>query len=242
MICLLTVIPVRKEPNDRSEIITQLLFGETCSLMEKDETSNFIKIKGDFDNYEGWVDDKQLSTISLSDTEYYNSKSTFSLETLNTILSDNSFKIAPLGSVIHDTFLERKDISFVGKSGKLEEKDVITTVMKYLKTPYLWGGKSQFGIDCSGLVQQAFKMCGINLPRDAYQQVQHGCELTFDELAEGDLAYFGKDSITHVGVILKDQKIIHAHGYVRISTYDEKGILKDDTKGYSHLAKAYRRV
>jgi hypothetical protein len=238
-ICLLTVIPVRREPNDRSEIITQLLFGETCVQVENDETSNFIKIKADFDDYEGWVDEKQLTPHKKEDNDHFLS---YSLETLNSIVINEVFKIAPLGSVIQHAFLEDHKIQFIGNEGLLTPKDIISSALKYMNTPYLWGGKSQFGIDCSGFVQQVFKVCGVYLPRDAYQQVEVGHEIDFDELEEGDLAYFGKDKITHVGIILKDNKIIHAHGFVRINAFDKKGILKDDLQDYSHLVRAYRRI
>ena len=242
MICLLTVIPVRKEPNDRSEIITQLLFGETCVQIENDAKNNFVKIKADFDAYEGWVDEKQLTVISSADLDSYNSNQTYSIETLNTILSDQIFKLSPLGAVLQHDFLEKHDIAIVGNSGVLKKDDLISTARKYLNTPYLWGGKSQFGIDCSGFVQQVFKICGVNLPRDAYQQVEIGEEIEFEDLQEGDLAYYGNDRVTHVGVVLEGHKIMHAHGFVRINAYDSKGILKDDLQDYSHLALAYRRV
>ena len=242
MICLLTVISVRREPNDRSEIITQLLFGETCNQIENDVSSNFIKIRADFDGYEGWVDEKQLEEISSFDLELYKSNQTYSIGTLNTMLVDESISLVPLGAVIQHHYLEKQEITFVGESSVLTKNELITTATKYMNTPYLWGGKSQFGIDCSGFVQQVFKVCGIDLPRDAYQQVEKGQKITFDDLEEGDLAYFGKDKITHVGIVLKDKRIIHAHGFVRISEYDDKGILKDGLDGYSHLAKSYRRV
>lgn len=242
MICLLTVIPVRKEPNDRAEIITQLLFGETCTLLENDETSNFVKIKADYDGYEGWVDEKQLSKISEDYRKNHQKKAIYSLEVLNTILSDQTFKVAPLGAVIQHDFLEKNNIQFVGQSGQFAKEELISTALKYVNTPYLWGGKSQFGIDCSGFVQQVFKLCGVKLPRDAYQQEEIGEVIEFDDLQEGDLAYYGNERVTHVGIVLKDKKIIHAHGFVRINSYDDKGILKDDLQKYSHLAISYRRI
>ena len=238
MICLLTVIPVRREPNDRSEIITQLLFGETCVLIEEDKTSSFIKIKADFDGYEGWVDKKQL----IENEQYPQVELKYSLDVLNTILHEDNFKIAPLGAVVNTDYLDKRKISFIGENGISSKKELLPTALKYLNTPYLWGGKSQFGIDCSGFVQQVFKICNINLPRDAYQQADIGEKINFDNLELGDLAYFGKNRITHVGIILENKTIIHAHGFVRISRYDENGIVTDDLKSYSHQAQTYSRV
>lgn len=241
MICLLTVIPVRNEPNDRAEVVTQMLFGETCIKLNTPQQSNFIKVKLDFDGYEGWVDHKQLTSISEGNLEKWRQTQQYSFTLNNFIKSDNS-SLVPFGAVINSSLLEHHNIQFIGDSGVRNKTQLINTSLQYLNTPYLWGGKSQFGIDCSGFVQQVYKICGFDLPRDAYQQEEIGKNISFEELQKGDLAYFGKDRVTHVGIILKDKKIIHAHGYVRISPYDKKGILNDDLQGYSHSAISYRRL
>ena len=137
MICLLSVISVRREPNDRSEIITQLLFGETCYQIENDSSSNFIKIKADFDGYEGWVDEKQLEEISSLYLDTYKSDQVYSTGILNTMLVDESIKLLPLGAVIQYDYLEKQDMTFVGDSSVLTKNELITTAIKYLNTPYL---------------------------------------------------------------------------------------------------------
>ena len=111
--------------------------------------------------------------------------------------------------------------------------------------PYLWGGKSTFGIDCSGLTQQVYKLGGYELPRDAYQQAELGEVLSFVEEAEpGDLAFFDNadGKIIHVGIILGDYKIIHAHGKVRIDPFDSNGIFNTDSQKYSHKLRFIKKV
>jgi len=117
--------------------------------------------------------------------------------------------------------------------------------LQYLKAPYVWGGKSVFGIDCSGFVQQVFGVCGHQLLRDAYQQVVHGQEVHFVALAKpGDVAFFDNDEgrIVHVGIMLEDQKIIHASGEVRIDDIDHYGIYNRDRKRYSHKLRIIKRI
>ena len=123
MICLLPVIPVRSKPNDRAEIVTQMLFGETCTVIEKDEKSSFVKIKQDFDGYEGWVDNKQITSHSATEKEEY------SLSIVNSIRSGNTF-ILPLGAVVTASVLEDKGVEFTGKSGLLPKEELIPLAMK----------------------------------------------------------------------------------------------------------------
>ncbi len=134
-----------------------------------------------------------------------------------------------------------------GNTKKTIRKKIIENAFYYINTPYLWGGRSIFGIDCSGLVQQVFRSVGYNLPRDAYQQAEEGKLVDFDAKKQGDLAFFVRDGkIIHVGIVLKDNKIIHARGQVRIDTLDKTGILdndiSDDTNEYSHYLAFLKRI
>ncbi len=222
--CFLSVIPVRKEPRDPAEIITQMVYGETCEIInESVDEHNFVQIKMTKDGYEGWVDHKQLEDYEGGlEIQYVLSKG----QRLGSVS-------LPLAAEVSDKYVQK---------GVLSKEDVVPFAQKYLNTPYLWGGTSDFGIDCSGFVQQVFKVCGVPLPRDAYQQYEVGQEVSFVDLVAGDLVYFGKGSVTHVGIMISSTEIIHAHGFVRVSPVDKKGILLDDKSGYSHFWIGARRV
>ncbi len=222
--CFLSVIPVRREPRDPAEIITQMVYGETCEIItELGKEHNFVQIKMTKDGYEGWVDHKQLKGIEVNEVKQY-------------VLS----KGQRIGSVSLPLAAEVSD-KYVQK-GVLSKVDIVPFAQKYLNVPYLWGGTSDFGIDCSGFVQQVFKVCGVTLPRDAYQQYEVGEEVACSDLFAGDLVYFGKEHVTHVGIMISSTEIIHAHGFVRISSIDEQGILLDDNCGYSHNWIGAKRV
>ncbi|MFL5753049.1 MAG: C40 family peptidase, partial [Bacteroidia bacterium] len=123
-------------------------------------------------------------------------------------------------------------------------KDIVGLACQFLNAPYLWGGRSIMGIDCSGFTQLVYKLNGYKLPRDAYQQAELGTPLSFVEEAEaGDLAFFDNEEgrITHVGIVLSDQRIIHASGKVRIDKFDHYGIFHSDRRKYSHLLRVIKR-
>ncbi len=238
-ICLLSVIPVRAENSDKSEIITQILFGEILTIIS--EKKNWIKIQLSYDNYTGWIDpkqikeiDKKLALLNIQNQQYLNEGTT----TINGITKKLSYaSILPIKQI---TDLYKISI----QSPTITSPVLIDVAKRYLGTPYLWGGKSDYGIDCSGFTQQVFKVCGIKLPRDAYQQAQLGEPIQTQNSQAGDLAFFeNKDGrIIHVGIILKNQEIIHAHGEIKINKLDNKGILSDDLSGYSHQLSLIRRV
>ena len=116
-------------------------------------------------------------------------------------------------------------------------------VLPWLNSPYQWGGRTMFGVDCSGFVQVNFKMLGIGLQRDAWQQAQQGIVIKkLKDAAKGDLAFFDdRDEIVHVGILLGPDKIIHASGKVRIDSIDKKGIINSDSNSRTHSLRAIRR-
>ena len=123
--------------------------------------------------------------------------------------------------------------------------DIINNAMKYLGAPYMWGGRSPFGIDCSGFTQVVFGMCGITLKRDAYLQAELGNTIDFiNETKTGDLVFFDNDEskITHVGIMIEDKQIIHASGEVRIDSIDHNGIYNENAKKYSHKLRIIKRI
>lgn len=249
-ICNLAIVPVRLEANHRSEMVTQLLFGEHFEIIEK--TKGWLKIKIQFDNYEGWIDEKQFQPISDTDFELLSSKGIILNADLIEYITgkDNLLFPIPLGASL--SFLDipqinTSEFSFEGlkTSERKPKSEILKTAFMYLNTPYLWGGKTPFGIDCSGFVQMVYKLNGYKLFRDAYQQATQGEVLSFIEEAEaGDLAFFDNEEgkITHVGILMNDNYIIHAHGNVRIDRLDHLGIMNVDTKRHTHKLRVIKKI
>jgi cell wall-associated NlpC family hydrolase len=254
-ICLLSVVPCRKDPSNTSEMVTQLLFGEHYTVNELTET--WVKITIAFDNYECWINIKQHFRISESvfnqlqkQNSAYNSEL---IQVIHNKTSNVSFPIS-IGAALpfyseNKAGFEGMEFSFEGQISKSAEKkstqDIISTAYLFLNSPYLWGGKSPFGVDCSGFTQIVYKLNGYKLPRDAYQQVELGSPLNFVEEAEaGDLAFFDNEEgkIVHVGILLDHERIIHASGSVRIDRFDHYGIFNSDTKKYSHTLRVIKKV
>jgi cell wall-associated NlpC family hydrolase len=254
-ICLLSVVPCRKEPNNTSEMVTQLLFGEYYSVAEI--TENWIKILTAYDNYECWINIKQHRKISESVFNQLQKESPiYSAEFIHVLKNNQNQSNFPISIGSRLPFLKDKKISldnleysFEGKTSKGSEKNsaeqIISTATLFLNAPYLWGGKSPLGIDCSGFTQTVYKLNGYKLPRDANQQVELGDPLNFVEEAEaGDLAFFDNEEgkIVHVGILLDNERIIHASGSVRIDRFDHYGIHNTDTKKYSHTLRVIKRI
>lgn len=253
-ICPLSQVPVRFEPSDRSEMVTQLLFGETFSILE--EKGNWLLIRMHLDNYEGWIDRKQSMKVSdefiekLSDSsnhiitektaECYNKNdSTFVLLGKGCHIPVTSGSTFHLG---HNTYTTISKTRAIPK--KFSAAKVAATAMDYLNVPYLWGGRSIMGVDCSGLVQIVYHMCGLDLPRDAAQQSLKGKAIDFvDEAHPGDLAFFDNPvgEIIHVGIIVGPGKILHASGYVKIDKLDHNGIFSMEQGTYTHSLRIIKR-
>ncbi|MGB8359752.1 MAG: C40 family peptidase, partial [Bacteroidales bacterium] len=127
----------------------------------------------------------------------------------------------------------------------LPHNTVTETAMQFLNAPYLWGGRTPLGIDCSGLVQISFKVHGIALPRDASQQAEKGVTVNFiSDAKPGDVLFFSTDTdnITHTGLLLAKETIIHAAGRVRCDRVDHQGIWRDDQEKYSHRLRLIKRM
>ena len=246
-ISLLSVLPMRKEPSHRSEMVNQILFGEVMYGLEKKD-DEWIKVKLSHDDYIGWILAEQVKSIDdHAYQEHFSSFEGYSADMVDLILKKNSnhFFSILLGSKIPalkngEFTVDEETFVFGGPTvkGVKTRSSIIDTALNYLYAPYLWGGRTHFGIDCSGLVQIAFRMAGVNMPRDSYQQAGVGLQLSFvEEAMPGDLAFFDDDDgrIIHVGIILPGKKIIHAgSGMVRIDMLDQNGIYRPDLKKYTH--------
>lgn len=249
-ICNLANIPLRIEPSDRSELVSQVLFGEHFIVLEQD--SKWSKIKLAYDDYEGWIDNKQFKVIN---EEEYNLLSKESIilnaDLIEYVTSANNLLMPiPLGSSLsflnHES-INSENLNFEGlrASGIKPKDNIIDTAYMYLNAPYLWGGKTPFGIDCSGFTQMVYKLNGYSLLRDASQQAVQGEALSFIEESEpGDLAFFDNEegNIIHVGIIMENNYIIHASGKVRIDRLDHLGIYNAEANRHTHKLRVIKKI
>jgi len=253
-ICRLSIVPVRAEASDASELVTQLLFGDHYEITSISNDSKWIKIKIYFDGYEGWIDRKQFHFIT---DEYFdqinNSDYKICTDLTANILYQKNLLPVTMGAIIpistNEIFAIEEHLGFNGEAKSLSARRdfeyLKNTAKKYLNAPYLWGGKSPFGLDCSGFTQIVFKICGYNLHRDASQQVEQGKIVEgLPEALPGDLAFFRNEhkKVTHVGILLDNQEIIHASGKVKIDFLDENGIFNAEQKRYTHYLTDIKRV
>ena len=253
-ICLLSVVPVRETISHRSEMVTQLLFGELCLI--EDQYQDWYKIRVQFDNYEGWVEKRQLSLIKEKTFNQILNQpiKTYVNAPMAFVHSKNNEIPVLLGSSLpffeDGKFLIGDDVwTFFGGenyqcSGQTPER-LSFWALKYMKSPYLWGGRSPFGIDCSGLTQNVFRMCGYTLPRNSAQQAELGQVVNFVEEAKvGDLLFFddAEGLITHVGILVGNKQIIHACGEVRMDKIDHQGIFNETTGVYTHQLRVIKRL
>lgn len=250
-ICNLAIVPVRSEPSDRSEIVTQLLFGEHIEILERQ--NQWARIKIQFDDYEGWVDSKQYQVISEANYNQLSNEAVIlnaDLIDYITSSSDNLLLPIPLGaslSFLNNSEINISNFDFEGTktSGIKPKSTLINTAFMYLNAPYLWGGKTPFGIDCSGFTQMVYKLNGYKIHRDASQQALEGEPLSFIEESEaGDLAFFDNDegNIIHVGIIMENNYIIHASGKVRIDRLDHLGIYNPELNKHTHKLRVIKKI
>lgn len=231
-ICNVSIAPLRADSSDKSEIVSQLLYGESADIIEVKD--NWTKIITHYDNYEAWMDTKQISPVS--DEFVVSRKRNLVKEPFQSTMTESGKVLLSMGSEVNfETTAPTR--------GRDLSESIVNCAKEFLNVPYLWGGKSFFGIDCSGFTQIIYKIHGIKIPRDAYQQAEIGDALTFIEEAKpGDLAFFENKEgrIHHVGIILADQKIIHAHGKVRIDSLDSSGIFNKDQNKHTHKLRFIR--
>lgn len=247
-VCPLSIVPVRSEPSDRAEQVTQWLFGETADVLEA--SAKWALLKFHHDGYQGWVDRKQMAPardgVDLGPTR--------SIEQFLHIPTAAGTMLLPFGAVLPayngGAFtMGGEQLAFPGRTTAQPNGTPVMRLLalkdQWMNTPYLWGGRSPFGVDCSGLTQMLFLAAGLGLPRDAWQQAELGKPVDFIDLAtSGDLAFFDNDEgrIIHVGIILEKHAILHASGRVRIDRIDHQGIFNAQEKKYTHKLRMVKRV
>ena len=254
-ICLQSFIPVRYSQSEKSEMISQLLFGETYTIIEKD--LNWIKIRCTYDNYTGWIDLINANGISEASFTSINQSQQFILDgnmVQLTLENKTSMTIVP-GSNLPFYHPERDVFEIEKTAFRLDEKpetgphtatveSVMHTAKTFFNVPYLWGGRSLFGIDCSGLTQVVFKINQIKIPRDTGQQVLSGKPVDrFEDARQGDLVFFKneKGKISHTGILMAQNQILHASGFVRVDQIDPNGIFNVEKQQYTHQLDCVRR-
>jgi hypothetical protein len=248
---------VRREPFERSEMVNQLLFGEIFTILEN--FKGWLRVSVQHDGYEGWIDEKLCMVLDSEQIEWASLPNVCSVSTrlfsakrrdseypvrlcpASSLYfynpSDGSFR---LGEELYQTFSQPID-----DYGANKRDNLVELAKTYVNAPYLWGGRSPYGIDCSGLMQVLFKMIGVSLPRDSGQQVGLGKTVDFISMAQpGDLAFFDNEegSITHVGMIFPNGHIIHSSGYVKLDKVDHQGIFSIKTKTYTHKLRVIKNM
>jgi hypothetical protein len=253
-VCRLSLVAVRAEGSDTAALVTQLLFGDHYQVQELSSDKKWMKIDIAFDQYEGWMDVKQHHSITKEHYEYLNRAELKITTDLTTSILYNKVPLAILmGSIIPissaELFKMEEQFAFNGEAKNLGQKREFeflrVTANRYQHAPYLWGGKSPFGIDCSGFTQMVFKICGYSLLRDAKQQATQGKAVrNLTDSKPGDLAFFKntEDTIVHVGIVYANGQIIHASGKVRIDPLTEQGIVHTETGTVTHRLSHLRRI
>ena len=241
----LSIVPVRLEAADTSEMVTQALYGESFKLLE--QRKKWSRIRLDDDHYEGWVDNKQFMEVDVTTYQLLQEKKpVYTSDLIDFVTSEENLLISiPMGSVVSNC--NPLGHTFEGHqiSGQHPKKQLVDTALLYLNAPYMWGGKAPFGIDCSGFTQMVYKLNGHMLKRDASEQATQGEALSFIEESEpGDLAFFdnAEGHIIHVGIIMEDHYIIHAHGKVRIDRIDHSGIFNVEKNTHTHKLRVIKKI
>jgi len=246
----LSIVPMRAEAADQAEMVNQIIFGEHFKVLESRKKWNRIRLA--HDSYEGWISNKQWIEISEEDYKQLGKDvSTITTDILDIITKEHHQPIV-IGSILPFyksgySLLNNEMYQFDGLTtpGFVKKEKLVENALMYLNAPYLWGGRSPLGIDCSGFSQMVYRLQGINLPRDAYQQAEIGTTLSFVEESEpGDLAFFDNNEgeITHVGIILEDNHIIHASGKVRIDRIDQQGIFNTEKGAHTHKLRLIKSI
>ena len=246
----LAIVPMRIEAVDQAEMVNQILFGEHFKVLEV--RKKWSKVRLAHDSYEGWICNKQWIEIEEDIYKQLDKEvATIAIDILDIISKDHHQPIV-IGSILPSyksghALINNEMYRFDGltTAGFTKKEKLVENALMYLNAPYLWGGRSPLGIDCSGFTQMVYRLQGVDLPRDAYQQAEVGTTLSFVEESEaGDLAFFDNNEgrITHVGIILENNHIIHASGKVRIDRIDQQGIFNKELGTHTHKLRLIKSI
>lgn len=253
-ICCTPVSSMRAEPSHKSEIVSQQLFGEPCKIIERvsDKGDHWVKVKSRYEGYEGWC--QQGHITGIEESQYKSEDKRLMDGWINKVEYNGKKMIVPMGSSLSvipggQANWNKNIVRFNGQiwnKAIFHSKEEIVRELgsRFLNTSYLWGGKSVFGVDCSGFAQTIYKFLDIPLPRDAYQQAAEGEVVGFLQEARcGDLAFFdnAEGRITHVGLLLNEHEILHSSVNVRVDKIDTQGIINQDTFERTHKLRIIKR-
>lgn len=257
-IVLHSVVPVRQEASECSEQLTQLLFAQVVTILE--EQPRWTRVCLDEDGQIGWVDRKMI--IPMSDAEAQQvakaAQQAIVRMPMAYAVSENNGQTIPLTAGTHLPNYQDGRFDILGVSFRIDPQMVaeqpltmnastwMETVRFFLNIPYLWGGKNALGMDCSGFTQVICSLFGRSLRRNASEQAQQGHEVSGLSHAQvGDLVFFDHEDgrISHVGILLDGERVIHCSGRVKVEKIDQKGIFSNEPNvGYTHHLVAIRRV
>ena len=253
-ICSLSVVPVRNAASDKSEQVTQLLFGEIVEILET-KGKQWSKVRCTWDNCIGWVSSLQIQAITDSEHKDFSANFAFNLDLISPLMSNKHHLPITIGARLPNFDgirfnLAERSYTFSGQAVfptdlSPNAEMILKLAKRYLMAPYQWGGRSPLGIDASGLTQMVFQLVGIHLHREPNQQVHQGETVDFVEQSQpGDLAFFENKAgnITHVGIIMPDRHLIHVSGQVRIDKVDHYGIFNEETGRYTHRLRVAKRM
>lgn len=256
IVSLLPLIPVRLEPSDKAEMVTQMIFGERAKLFEIHQKWSFVELSDD--GYQGWVCNRMIRYISEETVISANANTTILGSLFFPVINaENKLSLyLTAGSLLQNYQSAEKNFQAGGilfnclqepvfYSSNNIRRDIAGALWGFMNIPYLWGGKSPFGMDCSGLTQTVFKLFGRQLPRDASQQCELGRTVSqIDEAETGDIAFFDNENgdIIHTGIITGNRQIVHASGYVRLDTLDHNGIYSSTDKNYTHRLRIIKNI
>lgn len=238
-ICLQSWVPLRSNPTSVSEMVSSMLFGERCKVLQCD--NDWIQVQTLFDSYVGWIPENYLCEALPEHEKWIRV-----LGSHSAVLQRDTYRI----HISAGSNLPQSDtLSIDNQTWKITIRDAFVPDepwqigLGFMYVPYLWGGRSDCGLDCSGLSQIVYKIKDIALPRDAKDQVHSGTDVLFADRLPNDLAFFHNESgkITHVGIVTP-HGILHANGRVRQDILEESGIRNSETGVITHSLNCIKRI